>query len=102
MRVFRTAATALAAGLLSQAALAACYVVYGPGPEQELVYRSVEPPVDLSRPLHETMPQVAPGGSLVFSRDHHGCDMPVNKLPLAPAQEAAALGGGKTPGTNPG
>lgn len=102
MRVFRTAATALTAGLLSQATMAACYVVYGPGPEQELVYRSVEPPVDLSRPLHETMPQVAPGGSLVFSRDHFGCDMPVNKLPQTPAQEAAAQSVGQTPGTNPG
>ena len=102
MRVFRTAVTALAAGLLSQAALAACYVVYGPGPEQELVYRSVEPPVDLSRPLHETLPLVAPGASLVFSRDHFGCDMPVNKLPQAPAPEAATLATGKTPGTNPG
>jgi len=102
MRVFRTAATALAAGLLGQAALAACYVVYGPAPEQELVYRSAEPPVDLSLPLHETLPRVAPGGSLVFSRDHYGCDMPVNKLPLAPSPGTAALRTEKAPGSVPG
>ena len=102
MGALRHAATALVAGLLSQAAMADCYVVHGPGPEQEVVYRSMEPPVDLSRPLHETLPLVAPGGSLVVSRDLRGCDVEVNKLPLQPAQTAAALRTEKAPGSNPG
>jgi len=102
MGALRHAATALVAGLLSQAATAACYIVHGPGPEQEVVYRSVEAPVDLSRPLHETLPLVAPGGTLIFSRDHHGCDREVNKLPLPPAQAAAAPRTDKAPGSNPG
>lgn len=90
MGALRHAATALVAGLLSQAATAACFVVYGPGPEQEVVYRSVHAPVDMSLPLHQTLPLVAPGGSLTFTRDHYGCDMEVNKLPLQPAQAAVA------------
>lgn len=102
MRAFRHAATALAAGLVSQAAMAACYVVHGPAPEQEVVYRAVEPPVDMSRPLHETLPQVAPGGSLVFSLDHYGCDRPVNKLPLEPSQAKVAPRSDKEPVNSPG
>ena len=31
-------------------------------------------PVDLSLPLHQTLPKVAPGGKLVFSLDNHGCE----------------------------
>ena len=82
MRALLYATAAVVAGMFSQAATAACYVVYGP--DQEVIYRSVEPPVDLSRPLHETLPQVAPGGTLVFSLDSQGCELEINKLPLQP------------------
>lgn len=69
------------AGLLAPAASwAECYVVYGP--DRQVVYRNQEPPVDMSRPLHETLPKVAPGGTMVFSLDNFGCELPVNKLPL--------------------
>ena len=82
MRALRYATATVLAGLFSQPALAACYVVYGP--DQEVIYRSMEPPVDLSRPLHETLPRVAPGGKLVFSLDSHGCELEINKLPQPP------------------
>ncbi len=71
-------AAALCTGLFSQAAGAACYVVYGPA--QQVVYRSTQPPVDLSYPLHETVPMLVPGATLVFSLDNHGCDSEVNRL----------------------
>ena len=48
-----------------------------------MVYRAPEPPVDLSRPLHETLAEVAPGGTLVFSLDDYGCEVEVHKLPQA-------------------
>ena len=60
MRSIRLAAAALLAGLCSQGALAACYVVYSA--DKQVIYRSQVPPVDLSRQLHETLPRVAPGG----------------------------------------
>ncbi|NMM77493.1 hypothetical protein B2J86_08545 [Acidovorax sp. SRB_14] len=74
-------------GLAAPAAHAACYLVYGPG--QQLVYRAPEPPVDLSRPLHETLPAVAPGGTLVFSLDSHGCEREIRQLP--PRSGASAV-----------
>ncbi|HMZ85125.1 MAG TPA: hypothetical protein PKN26_06080 [Giesbergeria sp.] len=78
MRAFRCAALALCGVLGAQQALATCYVVYGP--DDQVLYRSTEPPVDLSLPLHQTLPKVAPGGKLVFSLDNHGCDAEVNRL----------------------
>lgn len=71
-------AAALAGALMGQSALASCYVVYGPA--QQVIYRSTQPPVDLSYQLHETVPTVVPGGTLVFTPDNHGCDFEVNQL----------------------
>lgn len=82
------AALAVAASLFSTAASANCYVVYGPG--DEIVYRDAEPPVDLSRPLHQTVPQALPGGRLVFSPDSFGCDVPINRLATLQARAAEA------------
>lgn len=42
----------------------ACYTVYDPS--GRVVYQSEQPPVDMSRPLHETIPARFPGGQLVF------------------------------------
>lgn len=81
MSAFPYAAIALVAAFASQSAAAACYLVYGPN--QEIVYRASTPPVDMSREIHETLPQVAPGGTLVFSLDDQGCELTINKLPLA-------------------
>jgi hypothetical protein len=67
IRLAATAAAALVAGLFAQGSWAACYIVYGA--DKQIIYRSQLPPVDMSRPLHETVPRIAPGGTLVFSLD---------------------------------
>ena len=93
------AAAVLAAAFFSQSAAAACYVVYGP--DQDIVYRAPEPPVDMSYQIHQTLPLVAPGSTLVFSPDNHNCDLTVNKLPLASAQGAAGSVGSVGVGGRP-
>jgi len=85
------AALAGLAGLLAPAAWAECYVVYGP--DQQVVYRSQGPPVDMSRQIHETLPKVAPGGVMVFSLDNFGCELTVNKLPLKATSQAPKKAG---------
>ena len=92
MKALSYAAAALVAALFSQAAAASCYVVYGP--DKDIVYRAPEPPVDMSRQIHEVLPLVAPNSTLVFTPDNHNCDVPINKLPLASAVNV--MGG--TPG----
>lgn len=42
----------------------ACYTVYDGA--NRVLYRSAQAPVDMSRPLHETLPQRFPGGHMVF------------------------------------
>lgn len=79
------------AGLFAQGVWAACYVVYGP--DKQVVYRAQVPPVDMSRQVHETLPQVAPGGTMVFSLDSTGCELTVNKLPLEAAAQPASRRG---------
>lgn len=80
MTKFSYAGAALVAALFSQTATASCYLVYGP--DRDIVYRAPEPPVDMSRQIHETLPLIAPGSTLVFSPDNVGCDLTINKLPL--------------------
>lgn len=87
------AAAALLAALFSQSAAASCYVVYGP--DKDIVYRAPEPPIDLSYQIHQTLPIVAPGATLVFSPDNHGCDLTINKLPLASAQRGMGNAGAR-------
>ena len=77
-------AGALVAALFAQNAAAACYLVYAAN--QDIIYRAAEPPVDMSRQIHETLPFVAPGASLVFSPDSTGCEITINKLPLMASQ----------------
>ena len=90
MTAFSCTATALMA-VLCQSAVAACYVVYGP--DKDIVYRAPVPPVDMSRQIHETLPLVAPGSTLVFSPDNFGCELTINKLPLT----AVSAPGGMRP-----
>lgn len=96
MRAFPGVAAALLCVLVAQQAAASCYVIYGA--DGQVLYRSVEPPVDLSLPLHQTLPQAAAGGRLVFTLDDHGCEAEINRLatrrtapaaPPAPAQSPA-------------
>lgn len=81
-------ALALWAGLWGSNAWAACYVVYDKG--HQVVYRSVHPPVDLSVPLHRTVPGVVPGGTLVFSPDEEECRFEVNRLARYAPQDRPA------------
>jgi hypothetical protein len=81
MKTLPYAAAALVAALFSQTAAASCYVVYGP--DKDIVYRAPEPPIDMSRQIHEVLPLVAPNSTLVFTPDNHNCDVPINRLPLA-------------------
>ena len=83
MKALSCTAAVLLAALFSQSAAASCYVVYGP--DKEIVYRASEPPVDMSRNIHETLPLVAPRSTLVFSPDFNGCESHINLVPLAAA-----------------
>ena len=76
---FSSLALACAGALFSTAASASCYVVYSAS--QQVLYRSTEPPVNLSYQLHQTVPVLARGATLVFSPDNYGCDFEVNLLP---------------------
>lgn len=89
IRLAAACAAALSAGLFAHGANAACYVVHGA--DKQIIYRSQTPPVDLSRPLHETVAQIAPGGTLVFSLDNHGCELEINQLPAVPGARAATV-----------
>jgi hypothetical protein len=62
----------IAAGLLlARGALAMCFEIHS---GERLVYRSTQPPVDMSRPLHETVPAMFGGGStLMFFPEADGC-----------------------------
>ena len=57
--------------LLAGGQAMACYVVYDRN--NQVAYSSQQPPVDMSRPLHETLPARFPGGHLVFT---NGADCP--------------------------
>ena len=86
IRLAATAAAALVAGLFAQGSWAACYIVYGA--DKQIIYHSKMPPVDMSRPLHETVPRIAPGGTLVFSLDSNDCDIESHNLPRAASKPA--------------
>jgi hypothetical protein len=64
--------------VLAAAPAFACYTVYDSA--NYIVYRSEQPPVDMSRPLHETLPARFPGGLLVF--DTASECTPVNSLAM--------------------
>ncbi len=63
----------------------ACYTVYDAA--SRVVYRSAQPPVDMSRPLHDTLPQRFPGGHMVFDAAS-SCEAIVGAAP----RRAAAAG----------
>lgn len=72
------AALVLSACAMAQVASAACYFVYTPN--NELIYRSNQTPVDLSVPLHMTVPKLSPGATLFFSLDEYNCATEVNLI----------------------
>lgn len=86
--------------VLSAPAYSSCYTVYA---GSSLVYQSTRAPVDLSYPLHETLPKrFGAGASMVFVPDNDSCgalDNEINSLvrfPFANAAVAAQAGGGGT------
>lgn len=56
--------------LASMQAFSGCYTVYDQS--NRVMFQSDKPPVDMSRPLHETVPARFPGGTMVFDIDG-GC-----------------------------
>ncbi len=78
---FKTAALAVLALTASSWAQAACYTVYSG--KNEVLYRSAVPPVDLSKPLHQTQGQLPAGARLVFTPNNDVCVTEVNELPGA-------------------
>lgn len=79
--------TSLAVGSLLAAVAwpsLACYTVYGLG--SRVLYQSMDAPVDMSQPLHDTLPQRFPGGQLVF-------DAATTCTEIAPVTQAARVPG---------
>ncbi len=94
IRLAAAAVVSLAGVCASQGAAAACYVVYAA--DQQMIYRSQVPPVDLSRQLHDTLPRVAPPGSqLVFTLNDSGCEVAINRLAAAGGYVAVRAGSGQ-------
>lgn len=79
-----------AVGLASFNAMA-CYTVYDR--DNQIVYNAQTPPVDMSRPIHETVPARFPGGTMIFGS---GTDCPRDpparvSIPAAPSKPSPLL-----------
>ncbi len=70
-----------------QSANAACFTLYSSSTNQ-VVYRSMTPPIDLSLPLHQTLSKLYPGTTLVFTSANTGCEVEV--FDVQPAQVVSA------------
>ena len=86
MHIVRTLAFA-AMALGAQAASANCYYVYSS--TQQMLYRSQISPVDLAKPLHETVPALGPGLSLVFTANDSNCHGTLDMLQSYRTSKAA-------------
>ncbi|MBL0421811.1 hypothetical protein JI739_15790 [Ramlibacter sp. AW1] len=82
MRLIGSALLALGC-LAAGQATAQCYTVYDAG--NRVLYHGRESPVDMSKPLHETVPGMYPGGHLVFD-NISSCD---ELRPLQPVVQSA-------------
>lgn len=89
-------------GLTASLAAAQCYTVYDR--DNRVVYQGRESPVDMSRPLHETMPGFHPGGHLVLDNitDCQEMREPAlqvgrRPLPLAAGSDTRRMGGPSSP-----
>ena len=63
----------------------ACYTVYDRN--DRIVYNAQRPPVDMSLPLHETLPRAFPGGHMIFAAN---TECPANVAPPPAARVARA------------
>jgi hypothetical protein len=70
----------------------ACYTVYDRN--ERIVYNAQVPPVDMSLPLHETLPRVFPGGHMVFAAN---TDCPANVNVTAPRAMVVQRRGSSSP-----
>jgi len=66
----------------------ACYTVHDSA--NRVLYRSAQAPVDMSRPLHETLPQRFPGGHMVFDTAS-SCEAVLAEAPRIAAARGAPL-----------
>ena len=80
-------------GLSAGLAAAQCYTLYDR--DNRVVYQGRESPVDMSRPLHETVPALQPGGHLVL--DNIGTCEEMREPTLQTERRPPALGGGPHP-----
>ncbi len=72
MRFCQTFCIAAALLAVSAGAGATCYTVYGAA-GKTIIFRSTEPPVNMARDLHDTLPaRFGAGASMVFSLDNTG------------------------------
>ena len=78
--------------LLASQAMAMCYTVYDR--DNRVVYQAQTAPVDMSQPLHETMPKRFPGGHLVFENT---ASCPPENITSGPSPLASAAMQGRTP-----
>lgn len=78
---FKSTALAVLALTASAWAQAACYTVYDS--KSEVIYRSAEPPVDMSKPLHQTAADLPAGSRVVFTPNSAVCVTEVHALPGA-------------------
>lgn len=89
-------------GLSASLAAAQCYTVYDR--DNRVVYQGRESPVDLSRPLSETVPAFHPGGHLVLDNitDCQEMREPAlqagrRPLPLEAGSDTRRMGGAPSP-----
>jgi len=73
----------LALSLASVQATAQCYTVYDR--DERVVYQGRESPVDMRRPLHETVPGLFPGGHLVLDNFTQDCGVVRPPVALVPS-----------------
>lgn len=66
----------------------ACYTVYDRA--NRVVYQGESPPVDMSRPLHETLPARYPGGQLVFDSEAR-CPAMNRRAPVVTVRDSVPL-----------
>jgi hypothetical protein len=81
-------ALAFVPAVIAPVAEASCFTVVDRA--NRIVYRSEIPPVDLSAPIHQTLPRVFPGTLLIISDEVRMCTYIDPASPVDPMTGAAA------------
>ena len=76
-------------GSASMQAAAACYTVYDRS--DRVAYHASTPPVDMSLPIHETLPERFPGGHMIFDAAANCPDIIVPSRPPAVSTSSSPL-----------